>query len=105
MDCLQREVMEEMGQPIDILSHYYTTDFFQKALFLEDTQLFSVYYLARFREAIRFKISDKPFDFDTKSKVGQSFRWVKLSILKPEDMTLPIDRKVLTMLLNERGLL
>src|SRR5664279_2504185 len=50
-DCLHREMMEEFGQDVDILRHYYTTDFYQKALFFEDQQLISIYYVCRFKEA------------------------------------------------------
>src|SRR5665647_1625825 len=32
-DCLKREAIEEFGQEIEIVEHYYTTHFFQQALF------------------------------------------------------------------------
>src|SRR5664279_6134631 len=41
LQCLHREMMEEFGQDVEILRHYYTTDFYQKALFYEDQQLIS----------------------------------------------------------------
>ena len=33
-DCMKREVEEELGQDIEIISHFYTTGFFQKAFFM-----------------------------------------------------------------------
>ena len=100
IDCLKREAIEEFGQEIKIIEHFYTTDFFQKALFYNDCQLISIYYKARFKEAPKFKISEKPFDFSPDENGKQSFRWVNLNILKPEEFTFPIDKKVAEMLLD-----
>lgn len=33
IDCLMREAIEEFGEEIEIVSHFYTTDYFQKAFF------------------------------------------------------------------------
>src|SRR4030042_4706520 len=57
-DCIKREAIEEFGQEIEIMKHFYTTPFFQKALFYPDHQLISVYYRIRFPEPVRFRISD-----------------------------------------------
>jgi ADP-ribose pyrophosphatase YjhB (NUDIX family) len=98
IDCLKREAVEEFGQSIDITRHFYTTEFFQKALFYEESQLISIYYLARFRDPIQFKISTKPFDFNGKVNGSQSFRWVDIDKLVPEELAFPIDRKVVRLL-------
>jgi 8-oxo-dGTP diphosphatase len=97
-DCIKREAIEEFGQEIEIISHFYTTGFFQRALFFDDHQLISIYYRIKFREAIRFKISQKPFDFQEKVNGSQSFRWANISSLKEEELNFPIDRYVLEML-------
>lgn len=97
-DCIMREAVEEFGQEIEILSHFYTTDFFQQALFFPDAQLISIYYRIQFMDAIRFKISDKPFDFTEYMDGQQSFRWKAISSLEPGDLTFPIDRKIVPLL-------
>lgn len=95
VDCLQREFKEECnGQEIENIRHYYTTDFYQKALFFEDTQILSIYYLADLKKPLQFKISEKPFDFEIMNNLGQSFRWVKIKDLKEGDITFPIDKFV-----------
>jgi len=33
IDCLKRECMEELGQEIKNISHFYTTDFFSQLIF------------------------------------------------------------------------
>ena len=97
-DCLRREAMEEFGQEIEIISHYYTTGFFQKAIFYDDHQLISIYYRLRFKENPSFKISERAFDFKEVINGSQSFRWASLSGLTANDLTFPIDRHVLKML-------
>lgn len=101
IDCLKREAIEEFGQEIDITGHFYTTDFFQKALFLDGYQVISIYYLAKFKDSIRFKISSKPFDFEEFRNGNQSFRWQKIKELNPHDFYLPIDKYVANILLKK----
>ena len=103
IDCLKREAMEEFGQPIEVMLHFYTTDFFQKALFYENAQLISVYYIARFTDAIRFKVSNKLYDFPEKVNGSQSFRWKAITKLTSDDLTFPIDKKVAEMLKRKRS--
>jgi 8-oxo-dGTP diphosphatase len=97
-DCLKREAIEEFGQEIEIIEHYYTTHFFQQALFYEDQQLISIYYLARFRETPHFRISDKPFDFPLMVNESQSFRWARITEIEETDLSFPVDRFVIAML-------
>ncbi|MFO7862525.1 MAG: NUDIX hydrolase [Salinivirgaceae bacterium] len=101
IDCLHREFMEEMNQPIASISHFYTTDFYQKGWFFEHMQLISIYYLVELQMPLQFKISEKAFDFDISDENPQSFRWASLDSLRPSDLTFPIDKKVLEMLQKE----
>ena len=95
IDCLRREFKEECnGQEIEKICHFYTTDFYQKALFYENHQLISIYYLADFKKPLKFKIAEKPFDFEKTENGSQSFRWVKLKDLNPDDLSFPIDKFV-----------
>jgi len=100
-DCLKREAIEEFGQEIEIIAHYYTTGFFQKAIFYDDHQLISIYYKFRFREIPAFKISTLAFDFEPGINGSQSFRWAKVQELSETDLSFPIDRFVLKMLKDE----
>lgn len=93
-DCLKRELMEETGQEIEIIEHLYTTDFFQAALHNPNIQVISIYYLAKFKDKIHFKISQKAFDFKELKDGNQSFRWIAIKELKKNDLSLPIDKKM-----------
>jgi len=94
IECLKREVMEEMGQEIEIISHFYTTDYYQPAYFFDNHQLISIYYLTRFVQPIKFKISSISFDFPELKNGNMSFRWRKISELSEEELTFPVDKKV-----------
>ena len=95
IDCLRREIGEECnGQKIKNIRHFYTTDFFQKALFYENHQLISIYYLAELEEPVCFTISEKVFDFSKMVNGSQSFRWVKMIELNEDEFTFPIDKLV-----------
>jgi 8-oxo-dGTP diphosphatase len=99
IECLKREGLEEFKQEIEVLGHFYTTDFFQQAMFFEDKQLISIYYLAKFPEKERFRLASKPFDFINRDmKEPISFRYMPLDYMKEKDLSFPIDRYVLKLL-------
>jgi 8-oxo-dGTP diphosphatase len=97
-DCLLREALEEFGQPAEIVSHFYTTGFYQEAMFFENHQLLSIYYRINIPGEIKFRISEKPFDFLETAEGSQSFRWRALDVLSEQDVSFPIDRHVAGML-------
>ena len=101
IDCLKRELKEETGQEIEIIKHIYTTDFFQPALHNPEIQVISIYYQAKFKDKIKFKISSKPFDFEDMKEGTQSFRFKSLNKLSENDLSLPIDKKVATIIKKE----
>lgn len=100
IDCLRREMKEECNQEIEGIEHFYTTDFYQKALFYEDCQLISIYYLARLKQPVNFKISNQPYDFEELVNGNQSFRWVSPNQIRPDEFTFPVDKHVAQLLKN-----
>jgi len=103
--CLKREMMEECNQEIENIQHFYTTDFYQKALYWEDHQLLSIYYLAKLKEPVRVQITSSAFDFPELVNGNQSFRWISADNIIPDDFTFPIDKHVALLLkdyLNQR---
>ncbi|MCU4175628.1 NUDIX domain-containing protein [Carboxylicivirga sp. N1Y90] len=79
--CLKREFREELNIEIQVESHFYTTDYFQKAQFFENTQLISIYYLISSPETNNIKTVTKRFDIEP-VEGEQSFRWISRHILK-----------------------
>lgn len=98
IDCLKRECREEMGVEVNVTGHFYTTDFFQPTRFYKNTQLISIYYRFELPENHLLSISSKKFDFEKAENGSQSFRWIPLQELTPEEMTFPIDQKVVELI-------
>lgn len=97
LDALKREFVEECQTEIEIIEHFYTTDFFIKSVFNE-SQVISVYYLVKPVSAIDLDFREMPFDFLEKGDVLQAFRWKCIHELNREDLTFPTDQKVLELL-------
>lgn len=97
IEALKREFMEECQIEIEVLEHFYTTDFFIKSVFNE-SQVISVYYLVEPKSQIQLDIREKPFDFQSKGDILQAFRWQAIQKLNKEDLTFPTDQKVLELL-------
>jgi len=96
IDCLKREIQEEMGVDIKNIEHFYTTDFFQQTRFTNPpSQLISIYYRCRLAEQPYVVFTKKPFDFEKNMEGAQVFRWVSLQNLRQEDLTLALDKVVL----------
>ena len=98
-DGLKREFVEECNAEIEVISHFYTTDFFVKSAF-NDSQIISVYYTIRNINTLNLNFKTKVFDFDGEGDVLQAFRWVKLSELREDDFTFPIDQYVAGLLIK-----
>jgi ADP-ribose pyrophosphatase YjhB (NUDIX family) len=101
IDCLRRECREELDQEIEIIRHFYTTDYFQPTFLLsEPQQLISIYYLIKLKDPQNLQTAGDASSLE-KTDGAQLFRWVSLSGLSPEILTFPIDKKVLEMLKAE----
>lgn len=93
--CLKREWLEELGVEIEVLNHFYTTDFFQQSAFHADAQIMSIYYRI-------IPKSEVILDLTTVSKEGEeAFRMVHISELTEDMVTFPIDKKVVELLKQE----
>lgn len=99
IDGLKREFMEECSLEVEVLSHFYTTDFFVKSAF-NDSQLISVYYMVKAISDITFTAKTIAFDFEGEGEVLQAFRWVRLADVVPANFTFPVDDHVAKLLIK-----
>ena len=94
VDALQREAKEEMGQHLNHITHFYTTDFFQRSSFDSSEQLISIYFKAslskNLNNRLKIPVKDQPV-----------FEWKRLFDLNEEDLYFPIDKKVLNMIKSQ----
>lgn len=87
IDCLKREWKEELDLDIEVLEHFYTTDFFQHSAY-DDSQVISIYYL----------VAASPDDDIINYVPGERTYWMDLKDVNAGIFTLPIDKKVGSML-------
>ncbi len=97
VQCIEREAIEELGQEVEVLEHFYTTDFFQQSAFNPNDQVLMIYYKVALKAPARFAVTTQAFAFDAVED-AQAFRWVKLAALTEDDLTFPIDKKVVRLL-------
>lgn len=88
-DALIREFKEELNLDIEIISHLYTTDFFQKSAFKATDQIISVYYLVKSKHD-DFIINEEYISVGPEH-VLKAF-WINLSDLSENDVSFPIDQ-------------
>ncbi len=89
-DCLIREWKEELNLDIQVLQHFYTTDFYQHSAF-DDSQVISIYYTVKAISLPATIINTEP---------NERTYWMPLSELKEDTFTLPIDIVVGKMLMG-----
>lgn len=89
IDCLKREWQEELGADVEVLSHFYTTDFFQQSAF-DNSQVISIYYLVQ---------AALP-DVIVNHVANERTYWVDMNEVSEHTFTLAID-KVVGALLKE----
>lgn len=95
-ECLKREFQEEFNLEIEIGELFYLTDFFQISAFSDKDQVISVYY--------RITADLDRLDQLMNNQTGEEeLHWVKLSQVKEDLFTFPIDKIVARKLVNGRN--
>lgn len=97
LEALIREFEEECQAEIEVLAHFYTTDFFIKSVFNE-SQVISVYYLVKPKSELRLNFKTQAFDFDGEGDIRQSFRWKAIPDLNPNEFAFETDQRVMSLL-------
>jgi len=97
IDALKREFIEECNAEVEVVEHFYTTDFFIKSVFNE-SQVISVYYIVEPKLELGLNFKEKSFDFDSEGEIRQAFRWKNINDLEVSDVTFPTDQKVVELL-------
>lgn len=84
IDCLIREFREELNLDVEVLEHFYTTDFFVPSAF-DPAQIMSIYYLVAARNLEEI-VNNNPAE--------ERFYWKPLAEVDADLFSLPIDKKV-----------
>ncbi len=88
IDGLKREWQEELQIDIEVLEHFYTTDFYQHSAY-DDSQVISIYYLVQ---------GEDPAAALTNHVENERTYWMPLNEVFADTFTLPIDKVVGKML-------
>lgn len=80
-DCLIREWKEELNIDIEVLNHFYTTDFFQASAF-DNSQVISIYYL----------VTGIVPGTIVNNEPNERTYWMDIKDISADTFTLPIDK-------------
>ncbi len=97
-ECLVREFMEEHHLPIEVVDHFYTTDFFVPSTFNNQEQVISIYYFIKPLQTLEAPIAATSFFLQSADQQWQQWRYLPLESINEESVTFPIDKKVLQLL-------
>lgn len=100
IDCLKREWKEETGQSIEVVNHFYTTDFYQQSAFDTNQQLISIYYIVKPLDIMTKPVNEWFSLMDNGKEVKQKFRFVPLKKFATDLLTFPIDKHVAELVKN-----
>lgn len=98
IDCIKREFVEETNNEVEVVAHFYTTDFMQVSAYNSEHQIISIYYLVKPISTFEITTTENVFDFEGDKQHEQTFRWIDLKHISENDFTLPIDKIVGEML-------
>jgi len=84
VDCLKREWKEELDLDIEVLDHFYTTDYFQHSAF-DDSQVLSIYYFV-----MAVNMPEQVINLVE----GERTYWMPLAEVSADTFTLAIDKRV-----------
>jgi 8-oxo-dGTP diphosphatase len=91
IDCLKRELMEELQIEATDFRHLHTTDFFAQSAFNPDLQVLGIYYLVSAPLAIEGMFREN-YILPAENGV-ERFRWVNLEDLNPGEITFATDQQ------------
>jgi 8-oxo-dGTP pyrophosphatase MutT (NUDIX family) len=92
--------MEELGIQIESSTFFYVNDYFQASAFNSTDQLISFYYLVTLDlNKINTELMQLPLDA-VNSCDFERVAWIPLNELSEHAVTFPIDKNVVTILLN-----
>jgi len=90
-ECLKREFQEECGIDVEVGELFYVNDFPQVSAFSPKQQLFSFYYFVTYANWKDLETVSIDYKHETE---GEKLVWRSLKHLNVDDVTFPIDKKV-----------
>lgn len=95
VECLKRELQEELGLDAEIGELFYVNEFSQLSAFHENDQLFSFYFRVKSIALDQIPTNNHKLPL---AQEGENFRWIPMAEISEADMTFPLDKIVAGML-------
>jgi len=96
IECLIREFKEELQIDVEVLHHFYTTDYYQQSYFNPNDQIISIYYCVSCKEPFNLQ------QINSEQGRSEQFRFVHLSDFAEDKVSLPIDKTVARLLTENK---
>ena len=97
IDCLKREFQEEFNLQIEVGELIYFTDFFQQSAFRKEDQIVSIYYEVKWNRDFDLIFANSDI---FRGNEGNLLRLISLNEITSNDLTFPIDKYVLDLILK-----
>ena len=94
IECLKREFKEELQIEVEVLHHFYTTDYYQPSYFNPNDQIISIYYYVSCNESFDLE------QINSEQDRSEQFRFINLSDFSEDKVSLPIDKTVARLLVE-----
>jgi len=104
IDCLRRELMEELGVIPAKEEHFYTCEQMIASEFIPFTQVVPIYFRVELKDYSLLKVSEYRYDFKQLENGAISLRWMDLSLLDESELTFTGDKEALSVLRKKYAL-
>jgi 8-oxo-dGTP diphosphatase len=104
LNCLRRELLEELGSEPVKAEHLLTYDKLIASDFANATQVVPVYYVVQLADYSNIDASAFRFDFKRLENGAIRNRWIDLEKLDVEELTFIADREAISLLRRKEGL-
>lgn len=101
INCLKREIQEELNTSIVSYKHLYTCEKFIVSQFSSNTQILPIYYLTKLKDYSTFRTSQNRYDFDQLTEGSISIRWIQVNQITEHELTFETDRIALKIFLEQ----
>lgn len=100
LECLTREIKEELDMEVEVNELFHVTDYFQEAFHDANKQVVNIYYKSRLLSIENFPTCDHSQFPDKEGDGNQFIRWVDLDTFNLSQLTFETERQVLRKILT-----
>ncbi len=92
LDCLKREIKEELNTDIVKAEHFFTYEDFIVSVFMPSTQVIPIYYIVELADYSKLDLSNYRYDFHELVDGAIRHRWINIEELHEKELTFVSDK-------------